>query len=138
MNGVALSRLARLNPDGSLDAGFNPGAGPSDLVLTLAIQADGMLVLGGLFTTYDGTNVGMIARVYGDPALPLVAAERLDSTHVLMSWPSWAKNYALQTTEGLGPASWETLTNRAESQGDRLTLTLPSSTPSRFYRLIGL
>ncbi len=136
LNGVSLNRLARLNADGSLDSGFNPGAGASDMVLTLAIQSDGMLVAGGLFATYDGTNVGMIAQVYGDPVYPMIAAVLSDSGDVLVSWPSWAMDYALQTTERLQPAAWQTLTNSATLQGDRLTITLPFAAASQFYRLI--
>ncbi|HWL16972.1 MAG TPA: putative Ig domain-containing protein, partial [Opitutus sp.] len=43
--------LVRLNADGTLDAGFDPH--PNDIVLTLAQQSDGKLVVGGRFTTLD-------------------------------------------------------------------------------------
>jgi uncharacterized delta-60 repeat protein len=136
VNGVSLNRLARLQPDGSLDTGFNPGAGASDMVLTVGIQGDGMLVAGGLFGGYDGTNVGMIARVYGDPVHPMIAVGLPDSDHVLLAWPTWATSYALQTTERLQPVDWQMLTNKASLQGDRLTITLPLAAASQFYRLI--
>lgn len=54
---TARLRLARLNADGSLDASFNPAA--NNLVLALAIQADGKILAGGGFTQLspNGTAV---------------------------------------------------------------------------------
>lgn len=44
--------LGRLNPDGSLDSGFDPGA--SDYVLIQALQPDGKILIGGAFTNLAG------------------------------------------------------------------------------------
>ena len=49
---TARSYVARLNPDGSLDASFNPGA--NSYVLTLAVQPDGKILVGGVFTMLGG------------------------------------------------------------------------------------
>jgi len=57
------NRIARLNPDGSLDTTFDPGAGPDNAVFTLALQADGKALLGGLFRSYNGTRRIGLARV---------------------------------------------------------------------------
>ena len=46
------NRIGRLNPDGSLDGGFNPGAG--DVVLALVVEPDGKILVGGEFTTLGG------------------------------------------------------------------------------------
>jgi uncharacterized delta-60 repeat protein len=43
------NRLARLNPDGTLDATYNPNANGN--VLVSALQSDGRLIIGGSFTT---------------------------------------------------------------------------------------
>src|SRR5688572_15636425 len=50
---VTRNRIARLNPDGTLDTAFNPNAsgGP---VFAVAVQADGRIVAGGDFTTIGG------------------------------------------------------------------------------------
>ena len=61
------NRIARLNPDGSLDTAFNPNA--NNNVNTLALQADGKLVLGGVFTTIGGTPRDDIARLNADGSL---------------------------------------------------------------------
>src|SRR5438552_4831593 len=64
--------IGRLNPDGTLDLSFDPGA--NDIVDALAIQADGKIVVGGFFTTLGGGGSGTsvrnhIARVNPDGTL---------------------------------------------------------------------
>jgi len=56
----AVNRIARLNPDGSLDANFNPGA--NDTVQALALQPDGRILVGGFFTTLGGGGMGVFTR----------------------------------------------------------------------------
>ncbi len=48
---VMRNRIARLNPDGTLDTAFNPNAGGP--VTSIALQADGKILVGGDF---NGTN----------------------------------------------------------------------------------
>lgn len=62
-NGVARNRIARLNANGSLDTSFNPNAGANNTVRDLRIQSDGKIIIGGAFTTYDGTARNFIARL---------------------------------------------------------------------------
>ncbi len=57
------SHLARLNPDGTVDAFFNPGAGADNPVFALAQQTDGRLLVGGSFTLYNGVSRPYLARV---------------------------------------------------------------------------
>jgi uncharacterized delta-60 repeat protein len=52
--------LGRLNADGSLDTGFDPGA--SGVVRTLAVQADGKILVGGAFTRLGGGGAGATTR----------------------------------------------------------------------------
>jgi uncharacterized delta-60 repeat protein len=54
------NRLGRLNPDGSLDFSFDPGASSS--VLALAVQPDGKILVGGLFAMLGGGGTGTTAR----------------------------------------------------------------------------
>src|SRR5258708_14278785 len=64
LGGQSRNTIGRLNADGSLDSRFNPG--PSSLgylVYSLAVQADGKIVVGGDFTTLGGqsrTNIGRL------------------------------------------------------------------------------
>lgn len=62
-DGIGRSRIARLNPDSSLDTSFNPGAGANAEILTAAIQTDGKILIGGYFTTYDTIGRNFLARV---------------------------------------------------------------------------
>jgi uncharacterized delta-60 repeat protein len=68
-NGTAINRIARLNADGSLDTGFNPGMGANNTITTTAIQADGKIIIGGGFTSYNGTAINLIARLNADGSL---------------------------------------------------------------------
>src|SRR5438876_6503722 len=67
---VTRNRIARLNPDGTLDTAFNPNAN-SD-VDAIALQADGKIVVGGFFTSIGGQTRNRIARL--DPHGTLAAA----------------------------------------------------------------
>ncbi len=65
--GQPRNHIARLNADGTLDAGFNPNAG--NVVNCVTVQADGGILLGGNFTTVGGTARNRIARVDAAGAL---------------------------------------------------------------------
>ena len=69
INLVERNRIARLNPDGSLDPTFNPGAGPNTGVRCLALQPDGKVLIGGLFTSVAGVARGRVARLNADGSL---------------------------------------------------------------------
>lgn len=68
--GAASNRLARLNSDGSLDTSFVVGTGPDSGALSIALQTDGKVLLGGSFTIYNGTTgVNRLVRVNTDGSL---------------------------------------------------------------------
>ena len=69
INGTARPCLARLTASGGLDSTFNPGTGPSDWVYSLALQPDGKVLVGGQFTSINGTTRSDIARVNADGSL---------------------------------------------------------------------
>lgn len=60
---TARNGIARLNADGSLDTGFNPGTGFDAEVISLAIQSDGKIVAVGAFTNFNGTARNRVARL---------------------------------------------------------------------------
>src|SRR5437899_8961708 len=66
--GAAVTRnhIARLNPDGTLDA-FNPNANGG--VNAIAVQADGKILAGGTFTNVGGQTRNYIARLNPDGTL---------------------------------------------------------------------
>ena len=65
----AFGRIARLKADGALDLGFNPGRGADGIILALARQPDGKILIGGDFLNYDGTGRARIARLNADGSL---------------------------------------------------------------------
>lgn len=77
-NGISRNNLARLNADGSLDTAFNPGTGPDSTVFTTSIQSDGKIVIGGAFTSYDGTVRSRVARINGGASLATTDFEKND------------------------------------------------------------
>jgi uncharacterized delta-60 repeat protein len=70
-NGAATAttrnRLARFNADGTLDAGFDPNV--DRVVLSIALQADGAIIVGGGFTSFQANGAtiptarGALARL---------------------------------------------------------------------------
>lgn len=71
-DGIARERIARLNPDGSLDETFNPGtgaAGNSPRINSIAIQPDGKILIGGLFESFNGTAIKSIVRLNSDGSI---------------------------------------------------------------------
>ncbi|MBV8856154.1 MAG: Ig-like domain repeat protein [Acidobacteria bacterium] len=68
-NAVSRNHVARLNPDGSLDSTFNVGTGFNYGVASFAVQPDNEIIVGGGFTSYNGTTRIGIARLYSDGTL---------------------------------------------------------------------
>ncbi len=69
---TARTNFARVLANGSLDTSFDPR--PNGAVNTLALQADGRILIGGAFTTLDpdgatATTRNRVARVNGDGSL---------------------------------------------------------------------
>jgi uncharacterized delta-60 repeat protein len=68
-NGVPRSRVARINANGSLDAGYSSGLGPNASVWTVVVQPDGKAIIGGEFTTVNGTARQHVARLNANGSL---------------------------------------------------------------------
>jgi uncharacterized delta-60 repeat protein len=68
IDGSSRSRIARLNANGSLDAGFDPNAGDSDHadVSSILVQPDGKILVGGNFSWLGTANTTRIARLKPD------------------------------------------------------------------------
>jgi len=67
------NRIARLNPDGSLDTTFNTTAtvfkGFNDTVLKIKLTSDNKFLIGGRFTSFNGTTRNRVARLNLDGSL---------------------------------------------------------------------
>ena len=67
VDGVAHSNIARLNPDGSLDSGYNASIDtpPNGLL----VQSDDKVLIGGAFSTVNGQSSPHLARLNADGTL---------------------------------------------------------------------
>ncbi len=80
IGGLSRNNLARLHADGSGDASFDPGAGPSGAVYALALQPDGRTLLAGGFTEVDGVPRRRVARLLGDQSAPVIVTQPVSRT----------------------------------------------------------
>lgn len=66
VSGITRTRLARFHTDGTLDSSFIPGGGANGDVHAVAIQPDGKIVIGGMFSTINGIVKYYTARLHPD------------------------------------------------------------------------
>lgn len=66
VNGVERDGIARLNPDGSLDLSFDPGYGANAGVRAVALQPDGKVLVGGMFTYFNEHFCNHLIRLLPD------------------------------------------------------------------------
>ncbi len=69
VNGVTRNRLARLREDGSLDETFNSGTGPNSTVRSILVQPNGDILVGGLFSQFNGQPLGYLVKLFTDGSL---------------------------------------------------------------------
>jgi uncharacterized delta-60 repeat protein len=76
VNSVARNNLVRLQANGQLDATFDPGSGPggryswtSAWITALALQPDGKVLAGGVFSRFAGVERNNLARLNPDGTL---------------------------------------------------------------------
>ncbi|HQQ63694.1 MAG TPA: thrombospondin type 3 repeat-containing protein [Pseudomonadales bacterium] len=63
VNGTVRNRITRLNSNGSIDSSFNAGSGANAEITTIVQQADGRILIGGVFTVIDGATFNHVARL---------------------------------------------------------------------------
>ena len=64
VNSFPISRIARLNADGTIDTSFNIGTtGANNPIRVVQILADGKILIGGDFTAFNGTTANYVARL---------------------------------------------------------------------------
>ncbi len=78
--GQVKNRIVRLNSDGSIDGSFAPGTGAGATVQAISLQADGKILVGGDFVTFNGSSARRIVRLASSGArdtgfLPGTAAD---------------------------------------------------------------
>jgi uncharacterized delta-60 repeat protein len=68
-NGATANRFIRLNTDGSIDTTFPTGTGFNSGSLNVIILSEGKILVGGGFTTYNGTTINRIVRLNTDATI---------------------------------------------------------------------
>ncbi len=61
--GQPRNRIARINSDGSLDTSFVPGTGPNADISSIALLANGSILAGGNFTSWNNFNFQRVVRL---------------------------------------------------------------------------
>ena len=66
-NGTSVTRIARLNSNGTLDSAFNSGgAGFNGDTRGVVLRSNGKILVSGTFTTYNGTSANHIVQLNSD------------------------------------------------------------------------
>lgn len=123
---------ARLNSDGSLDTGFNQVTGVIGAVRSIALQADGKLLLGGSFTTVNGVSRQYLVRLHGadsPPALKITKSNLL----VTVSWPLTAGFVLDQSVTATG--AWSQAVFPYVTNGNVISVSVSGPVGNKFYRL---
>lgn len=69
VNGIQRYSIARLLPSGALDTSFNPGLGANGPIRAVSLLNDGKILVGGDFTSFNGTNRNYIAQLHPNGTL---------------------------------------------------------------------
>jgi uncharacterized delta-60 repeat protein len=138
VNGMMANYVARLDRNGDLDTGFDPGSGGDDAVYVAALQADGKVLLGGSFTHFSDLPRSGIARLEGDAVLStprLVNPVHANGVFKVSLATVNGENYFLEFKSSLTEDTWTTLPAVA-GDGTFRTLIDPSATgPRAYYRV---
>jgi uncharacterized delta-60 repeat protein len=154
LHGTRRLRVARLEPDGSLDPTFFLTPGPTEgprvsnfprpgtldltTVFALAMQADDRIVIGGNFTKVNGAARSRVARLNSlRAAPPLFHPVFKDGQFHATFLGIPGMIYGLEFKDSLGDGGWTDLPGaRAPAQESWTTLSAPpTAAPHRFYRL---
>lgn len=93
VGGFRRNNIVKLLLNGQVDASFDPGSGPNNYVYAMQVLSSGKLIVGGLFTSYNGSTVGHIARIDAKGALDTTFASGSgfsDQIQVLAELPGGA------------------------------------------------
>jgi uncharacterized delta-60 repeat protein len=69
VNNISRKHIARVLTNGSLDTSFSTGTGPNGVIFSGSIQSDGKIVIGGCFSSFNGTQRAGVARLHPNGTL---------------------------------------------------------------------
>jgi uncharacterized delta-60 repeat protein len=65
-SGSGITRILRINTDGTRDLTYDSGTGLSNSAYSIAIQSDNAIIVGGDFVTYSGSSVNRLVKINTD------------------------------------------------------------------------
>jgi uncharacterized delta-60 repeat protein len=146
LNGVRRNGIARLNPDGTLDVGFQNGlSGAAGEVYAVAVQTDGKVLIGGGsgdggFGSVNGGPAPGIARLCGNQPAYIESVTRPNSGRATLTLrlPPDSTNRVQYKTD-LNDAAWidlpgDVIMTGTDSLTNKVDATL-SVAQRRFYRV---
>lgn len=134
-NNVVVNHITRLGTNGAPDATFSAGTGFNDAVQSLIRCADGTIVVGGLFTSYNGATANRIARIVAAPGAPYPRVQFGTAGATLtLQWPAVLGSYQLQASPGLA-SGFTNFTGTLSTNGGTISTSLPLNGAARFFRL---
>jgi hypothetical protein len=128
---------------GSVDIGAYEFQSPASMISYAWLQQFNLPINPSTDTTDpdgDGVNNYREWLAHSDPTNPFSFAPLLilipDETNVILTWPTNAVGFTLQSTTNLGsPADWSTNSPAPVVLGGQNVVTNPLSGPQQFYRL---
>src|SRR6185369_7453984 len=109
--------------------------GADGWVRSIALQPDGKVLICGDFATINGVARPHVARLYGDSVAPSLNIAR-SNAFVIVSWPVTGLNFQLQESTNLSlPNSWSSVAQTGATNGNQVTVTVPTTTGRKFFRL---
>jgi uncharacterized delta-60 repeat protein len=78
IGGTGRMRVARLNTDGSLDTGFDPGTGADAAVNKILLRSNGKILVGGSFNNFNGASRKKLVQLSSNGSLDPVFGSNLD------------------------------------------------------------
>ncbi|HXF09632.1 MAG TPA: Calx-beta domain-containing protein [Desulfuromonadaceae bacterium] len=82
MNGITRNGIAQLNDNGSVDTGFSPGFAANGTIFAVATQADGKVLVGGDFTSFNNVPINHIARLNADGTIDMTFTNAVANSSV--------------------------------------------------------
>lgn len=107
INGTARNRIARLNSDGSLDTTFNPGSGANGTVFAITTSTASYpsyisgIIIGGDFTSYNGTNRGRVALLSTSGSLNTGYLNSSGANGTVYTIAATSNSYSYSSSSGL-------------------------------------
>jgi len=118
----------------TVDGGGGTSTGGVYTVSGTIGQPDAGAMSGGTYTLQGGFW-GVIAAIQ-TPGAPLLTITHTTTNTVIVSWPSTATSFTLQTNTSLATASWGNSATTPSDDGTSKFIIVNPPVGNRFYRLI--